>query len=77
MRAAFSHSQGLPQNCHSEECRRPTKNPFTPQQVNPSVKRPLATLGVTGGVIHAGMREAVKITFEGRPVAGEGTIPNP
>lgn len=50
----------LPQNCHSEERHRPPKNPFTPQQVIPEVKRPLAKLGATGGDIHGAMLEAKK-----------------
>ena len=56
----------LPQKCHSEERRRPTKNLFTSQQVSPPAKRPLATLGVTGGVILGAIQEANKIAFDAR-----------
>ncbi len=45
----------LPQKIHSDERRKPTKNPFAPRRVIPTAARPrsfLGRTGVTGGVGH-------------------------
>ena len=67
----FPQFRALPQNCHSEERRRPTKNLVSTGNDRAERMRTLAKLGVTkrgvpGAPMESGRRSTI-ITFEAKP----------